>query len=134
MLAALAADPGEWTPVQVQKMFFLLEQRAAHVVGRHWSFKPYDYGPFDAGVYRELERLGERGLVVISPDGQGSRRYRLTEPGRAEGARVLASLAPSTAEYIGRLAAWVRSLSFAQLVSAIYRDFPEMKVNSVFNG
>ena len=47
----------------------------------------------------------------------------------------------ATVPNISEIASWirdtsrvVRSLSFAQLVSTIYRQFPDMKVNSVFTG
>ena len=60
MVAALAAggENASFTPVQVQKLFFLIDREASHFVdGPHFSFKPYDYGPFDREVYAELERL-----------------------------------------------------------------------------
>ena len=37
-----------------------------------------------------------------------------------------------TADYIRQLLVWVRRLSFSSLVAAIYREFPDMKENSVF--
>jgi len=35
-------------------------------------------------------------------------------------------------DYIGRVSQFVRSLPFAELVSAIYTAYPEMRQNSVF--
>jgi hypothetical protein len=47
--------------VQVQKLFFLLDENiAADLGGRQFSFEPYDYGPFDRAVYSELELLARQ--------------------------------------------------------------------------
>ena len=36
----------------VQKLLFLLDREAAEIVGGpHFRFVPYNYGPFDKGVY-----------------------------------------------------------------------------------
>jgi hypothetical protein len=67
MLAALAAESGSvFAPVQVQKLFFLLDQNiASDLGGKQFAFEPYDYGPYDRTVYSELEALSRRGLVTI---------------------------------------------------------------------
>ena len=89
MLAALAAESNaSFAPVQVQKMFFLLDENiAGDMGGKLFSFEPYDYGPFDKAVYRELDSLSERGYVSVSRWGPsaGDRRYLLTAAGEAEG-------------------------------------------------
>jgi hypothetical protein len=53
VLAALAAAGGNaaFTPVQVQKLLFLIDREAGRLVGGpHFDFLPYDYGPFDRAV------------------------------------------------------------------------------------
>ena len=67
VLAALAAERSSaFAPVQVQKLFFLLDQNiAADFGGRQFNFEPYDYGPFDRAVYSELEALAQKELVAI---------------------------------------------------------------------
>jgi uncharacterized protein len=67
LLAALAASDGAThSPVQVQKLFFLLDSEIpSYTGGPHFHFIPYDYGPFDAAVYDELANLEEQGFVVI---------------------------------------------------------------------
>lgn len=133
VLAVLATSGGEaWTPVQVQKMFFLLDQRlASQVGGPHFSFAAYDYGPFDAAVYDVIERQ-ERATLASVERASSMRMFRLTRLGQERGDEVLASMAVAPREYIRSLSAWVRSLSFQQLVSAVYKEFPAMKANSVF--
>jgi hypothetical protein len=137
MLAALAASDGAThSPVQVQKLFLLLDKEIpSHVGGPHFHFVPYDYGPFDAEVYDELTNLEAKDLVVIEREPHTRWKiYRLTPRGQRMGDELLGTMKPSVAAYIRKLSAWVRSLAFAQLVSAIYKEYPEMQVNSVFRG
>src|SRR4051812_4990710 len=52
------------TPVQMQKLMFLLDRKlAADLNGPHFNFVPYDYGPFDRAVYIALGELEEQGFV-----------------------------------------------------------------------
>ena len=137
VLAALAASNGAvHTPVQVQKLFFLLDKRiSTHLGGPWFNFAACDYGPFDRAVYDELENLEREGLVEITRTSDLRRKtYRLTAEGQGEGNEILKGLDTKLVEYLQRLSKWVRSLSFAELVSSIYREYPEMKVNSVFRG
>lgn len=133
VLAALApGGSGSFSPVQVQKILFLLDRNASgQLGGPHFDFRPYDYGPFDSSVYREIEKLASSGFAVIDPTGP-YKTYRLTDAGEAEGRRVLDSLAPEIRDYIERVVAFVRGSSFSRLVSSIYEAYPEMAANSVF--
>jgi hypothetical protein len=132
VLAVLSASGGEpWTPVQVQKMFFLLDERIPRdIEGPRFDFRPYDYGPFDAAVYHEIGVLRKAGKASVDTD--RVRSYRLTPTGQREGERALQELPKSAQDYIRKLSAWVRALSFPQLVSAVYSEFPEMRAKSVF--
>ena len=129
-----ASDDSPFTPVQIQKLFFLLDKNIAeHTDGPHFDFKPYDYGPFDKQVYLELEQLKDRELVEISmSNGHGLRTYRLTREGYKIGKRSLKKLPKPVQQYISNVIDFVCSLSFAELVSAIYQAYPEMRENSVF--
>jgi hypothetical protein len=120
------------SPVQVQKLFFLIDRSIPEEVGGpHFNFGPYNYGPFDLAVYMELDALAAQGKVEILFNGRWQ-EYRLTENGQAEGERLLNGLIERARNYLVRLSAFVRSLTFTQLVSAIYRAYPEMRENSVF--
>ena len=135
VLAAMSpAGTGSFSPVQVQKLFFILERNIGEQIGGpHFSFLPYDYGPFDSAVYQELERLQENGLIeVLDRERLGRRAYKLTAKGLAVGQDALSKLDEPIQTYICRLVEWVRALTFSQLVSAIYSKYPEMKQNSVF--
>jgi uncharacterized protein YwgA len=135
MLAALAlGQREEFSPVQLQKMMFLIDRNIGPVLGGpFFDFKPYDYGPFDSGVYDTFSALTHSDLGEMSGEGR-DRRYRLSDQGRARADEVLAQLDASCKKYIQDVAGFVQTLSFSQLVSSIYKHYPEMKVNSVFRG
>jgi hypothetical protein len=136
LLAGLAAggENATYTPVQVQKLFFLLDWEASAALGGpFFKFVPYDYGPFDQAVYAGLDDLARRNLASIQNTGR-YRVYGLAQAGHQEGRRLLMTMQPSAREYVSNVANWVRQLSFQQLVAAIYNRYPEMKVNSVFRG
>ena len=134
-LAVLAASGGgAHTPVQVQKLFFLIDRKMADSLGGpFFNFVPYDYGPFDKDVYRAIEELAESGDAEITknPDTKLN-EYRLTVGGQKKGEKILYSLDAGNIGFIKELSEFVRSLSFAELVAAIYKAYPEMKANSVF--
>lgn len=135
VLAALSKGDGAlFTPVQTQKLFFLIDRNIARFVdGPHFNFVPLHYGPFDKAVYEVLEELAGEGMVELIPDRSWT-SYRLTEDGRERGTEMAASLSPVAGSYVDRAVRFVRSLSFPQLVSAIYKAYPEMRENSVFQG
>jgi uncharacterized phage-associated protein len=135
VLATLAAErAASFAPVQVQKLFFLLDRNlSADLGGPLFSFEPYDYGPFDRTVYSELEELAHKGLVAIeAAPGAGRRKYGLTAEGYEAGKAALGDLNARVRDYMVRVSEWVRSLSFAELVGSIYKQYPDMKMNSVF--
>ena len=128
------AQTSEFSPVQVQKLFFLLDENVSELVGGpHFNFIPYDYGPFDKDVYTVFEALEDKKLVAIaSPDFNRPQMYRLTDSGHQVGKELFASLPKVAQDYIIELVNWIRSKSFTQIVSTIYNLYPEMKLNNVF--
>jgi uncharacterized protein len=136
LLAGLAAggENATYTPVQVQKLFFLLDREASAALGGpFFKFVPYDYGPFDQAVYAGLDDLARRNLASVQNTGR-YRVYGLSQSGQIEGRRLLETLQPAAREYLSNVARWVRQLTFQQLVASIYNRYPEMKANSVFRG
>ena len=133
LLAALASGSREeFSPVQLQKMMFLIDRNIGKALdGPFFNFEPYDYGPFDVGVYNEFSTIALQQLGEVS--GYGSyRRYRLNDEGRSRAQEVLNTITPEYRQYIEKIAHFVQSLSFGALVSTIYKHYPEMKANSVF--
>jgi hypothetical protein len=136
VLAAMsAAEGGKFTPVQVQKLFFLLDDKVgAQIGGPHFSFRPYHYGPFDASVYQTIEGLASEGLALISTGASfRMRHFSLTASGQEKGLQELTRLGIPEQSFIKRTCKFVRETPFAELVSAVYRAYPNMKVNSVFH-
>lgn len=133
VLAALSTGNGQaFRPVQVQKLFFLIDHNIAKLLGGcHFDFKPFNYGPFDAAVYREIEALAAKGLAEVLPE-HSWRIYRLTEAGQNAGKTAFNGLPERARRYIQDASEFVRKHGFSTLVSAIYRAYPEMKANSVF--
>lgn len=135
VLAAFAAEKeSSFTPVQVQKMFFLIDENISEFLGgKHFDFAPYNYGPFDKSVYKVLEKLNLSGDVSISRVGN-LKIYKSTSAGYEKGVDLLENLPQEARDYIKKTSEFVRSLSFTDLVSSIYKAYPEMKKNSVFQG
>ena len=133
VLAGLAPAKGEThTPVQVQKLFFLIDRNIPkEIEGPLFDFQPYNYGPFDKAVYDVLLLLTFEGLVDIDSE-YNHRTYKLTVKGQEEGEKILKALPGYVQEYIDTVSKFVRKLSFTQLVRSIYKAYPEMKQNSVF--
>jgi len=135
ILAALASSGREvYTPIQVQKMMFLIDKKLSDFIGGpYFDFVPYSYGPFDVGIYYSLNKLELEGDVeaVRIPQVAWS-KYQLTKQGQEKGEQILNSMETKVSEYVKQLSSFVRSLSFSELVSAIYKEYPEMKINSVF--
>ena len=91
VLTALAAGgpDARFDPVRVQKFLFLIDREIPELIdGPYFDFEPYDYGPFDAQVYRELDALVTQGDVDVDTT-KRYRRYSLTKAGCAKGAKTL---------------------------------------------
>ncbi|MGV8059390.1 MAG: hypothetical protein AB2L12_15415 [Smithellaceae bacterium] len=134
VLAGLSAGNCDlYSPVQVQKLFFLIDRNIAEKINGQafFDFQPYNYGPFDKDVYTVLEVLSNEGYV--QKVGQGAwTSFKLSQEGQKVGSAILDTLPTPEQEYIKAVSQFVRKLSFSELVSAIYKAYPEMKANSVF--
>ena len=132
-LLALAAGNGRpLSPVQLQKVLFLLGEKGK--VGRgYYQFRPYNFGPFSPDIYVDAESLERMGLARIdrAEPGRPWAVYAATPEG-ISAAEKLDGLDRSTRQYVKALVEWAKGLSFQQLVSAVYREFPDQRVNSIF--
>jgi uncharacterized protein YwgA len=83
LLAAIAqAGDRGLTPIQIQKILFLLKMEAATYVGdRFYHFEPYNYGPFSSAIYADVDILVASGFVAEKPAGRYSVFYP-TEAGQ----------------------------------------------------
>lgn len=133
LLSAIAsADRGGLSPIQIQKIMFLMRMEARkHVSSNFYKFEPYNYGPFNSTIYRDVEDLVARGLVRQESAGNYS-KVIITDSGAAEAKRVKASLPDEGRKYLKSVVKWVSGVSFTQLLKSIYAKYPDYAVNSVF--
>jgi uncharacterized protein YwgA len=134
MLAISSSKGRGLSPVQLQKVLFLLGKELPLVVGGDfYQFEPYNYGPFDKGVYQDAEGLSYAGYVSISNSGRLT-EYSATPEGLKYAEEIRARAPQRGIEYLGKIVGWAQSLSFSALVRAIYQKYPEYRANSVFQG
>lgn len=134
LLAVSAANGRGLSAVQLQKALFLLEQGVPKEIGHDfYKFSPYNYGPFDSTVYKDADQLALQGMININQPTGNYNVYNITPEGVAR-ARELEGDAPDRAvKHLKNLVQWIQGLSFAELVRAIYAQYPDMKKNSVFS-
>lgn len=136
LLLVIAAAKGErLSPVQLQKTVFLLGKEQPEAVGQDfYDFVPYAYGPFCVDVYRDAKELSQEGFVAIKPGQYGHwREYRITPAGMKH-AEELSHTNLKVVGYLEKKVRWAKSQNFRSLVKKTYDDYPEYKVNSVFQG
>jgi hypothetical protein len=137
LLAIIGSANGlPFSPVQLQKAVFLIDRNLPQLFdeGSRFNFSPYDYGPFDRDVYAESGALEMAALVSSGRGSNGYKEYSVTDAGLVRADQLKAAMDDASRDYIERVVAWVRSLSFARLVKSIYEAYPEMRANSVFVG
>lgn len=137
LLAVLATANGRpFHPAQIQKAIFLIEENLPGLInqGAGYNFVPYNYGPFDRGVYIEAENLQAEGAAIIaSPNGRWN-TYAASGLGMHRGRDILNRIDARSRNYIERIVEWVLAQSFGSLVRAIYDAYPPMRANSIFQG
>jgi|SRR5215213_531235 len=129
------AGPTGLSPVQLQKVLFLIGQNLANEVGKsYYKFVPYNYGPFDQRVYSDADILIRAGLVQsVQVAGRNWAYYTVTPEGHGVAYHARnTEVSPKMSGYITKVVKWAQSLSFAQLLSAIYKAYPQYKAKSVF--
>lgn len=135
LLAIAAAEGRPLTPVQLQKVLFILGKKKAGRVGAgFYTFRPYNYGPFSPDIYHDADILDSMGLVDVdhgSPARSWS-TYKATDKGIAKAQQLRANAPADAVKYLDALVSWARNLNFQQLVSAVYERYPEQRVNSIF--
>lgn len=135
LLLFLGAEGGtleEVDQVRAMKGLFLLSKLPDHPVADIYDFEPYDYGPFDSKIYRDLDALKVAGLVeVIRYAGSTKRGFRLTSKGRERLDELRAQLSSEERDKVSEVKKHVTSLTFDALLKDIYDRFPEFRERSV---
>ena len=137
ILCAYRGAPDGLDPVRVQKGMFLFARSGDVPPGEQYDFRPYDYGPMSAAIYSELDALVAEGLLEPhAVSGKSWCRYTATERGRSTAAQRLLNLKDGrekeNARRLYEIKEEIASVSFNELLDRVYRDHPDMAVNSVF--
>jgi uncharacterized protein YwgA len=117
--------------VRVQKSMFLFAQRSKAPAYEKYAFEPYDYGPFSAAIYPDLERLESSGLLRADERSR-SPAYHLTALGRDAAQRLKVKAAAQRLTTLHRIRDWVLERNFNQLLTDVYAMYPEYAARSVF--
>ncbi len=121
------------SPIQLQKIAFLVGQQFNSELPPkdYYEFVPYDYGPFCKEIYTDAINLEKEGYVQIEPSPHHTRRlYRATYSSRDVS---FSHIPPELQQYIEQAVEWAMDLSFRELVSSIYKHYPEYGINSIFS-
>lgn len=127
---------GEIDPVRIMKGMFLLAENARErwlSDDSYYEFEPYYYGPCSFEIYSDLRELKAKGLIMGNRVvGESWERYSVTEKGKEFAREVEKELTPDLVRYIKKICDFVSSLTFRQLLTVIYRFYPEYATRSVF--
>lgn len=133
VLIACADDQG-LSPLQIQKSLFLLAQSGLPgMPSPFYAFRPYNYGPFDADIYRDVDLLISEGLVAETHiAGQSWSKYTITVKGRAVASEMQNQMDNRLLSHLREIVEWIKPLSFTDILRVIYAKYPAFAVNSVF--
>jgi len=127
VLSILALKPEVmFSPVQIQKLFFLLDKRLGLNI---FEFKPYHYGPYSHELTSLLDAMSAFGDEIEKKDINGIAHYQINNTHLPN---ISIYENKKQHEFIMRMIEFVKKLSFKQLCMAIYNEFPDMAENSVF--
>jgi hypothetical protein len=118
--------------IRLMKTLFLVWYRSDDGEHGPFYFEPYLYGPCSFEVYRELDKLQSRGLIVQAPHPIAQRsRYHLTAAGRRVADTAAEQLGAKLSRELRDTARWSAELSFGSLLSAVYSEAPEFVARSI---
>jgi len=118
--------------IRLMKTLFIVWYRSGKREQGPFFFEPYLYGPCSFEVYRELDKLQARGLVVQAPHPIAQRsRYHLTTAGKRAAEAAVQLLGPKLSRDLQETARWSAGLSFRSLLDSVYSEAPEFATRSV---
>jgi|11BtaG_2_1085332.scaffolds.fasta_scaffold07581_5 uncharacterized protein YwgA len=119
----LNLDPKKFlSPFQIQKLFFLLEKRLGK---KYFDFKAHHFGPYD----RCLTKILDFSDKIESLNINGVTHYKIKENSIV---RDNSTFNEQQKNFTIEMINFVKDLSFKELCMSIYKEFPDMAVNSVF--
>ena len=118
-------------PAHAKCLFVLGETFPGVKTGPFYSFRPHNFGPFDAAVYRDAEDLASRGWIEVVSLKNGHMAYRATPAGVARAQDLMRRL-PSETLFLSDVRSWANRVSLSDLLKAIYEKWPDYRAPSVF--
>ena len=115
--------------IRLMKGMFLLSQEGPPPVQGLYDFRPYDWGPFSAEIYRDMSQLEGAGWVVAA-GAQPYEAYAATDAGRARAEGLREALSEAVLEKLTQLKKLTTSLSFLDLLEWVYERHPEYATRS----
>ena len=120
-----------------QKLVFMVQQEIPDLRTRKYEFKSYDYGPFSAELYDDIDRLVLNGYIDRDVDetrnGNEKHIYSLTEKGREYIYQVLeneSAVDDLSVEKLRQLKDEYNEMPILQLIRLVYHRYPEYAENS----
>ena len=125
------ADAAPIDPLRLMKTLFVVSQQLDLETPDFYQFEPYSYGPFAREIYPDLEQLEYEGLIEAVPNpGRTWPRYQATAAG-AEAAAALDAFGGWQGDHLLAVRDWATSISFRDLLRAVYQQWPEYAQNSI---
>jgi DNA-binding PadR family transcriptional regulator len=134
LLLYLAYPGGKYEVDQLRAMkgMFLFTKDGPETVRNLYNFSPYNYGPFDSAIYRDLERLEEEHLIRSEPTPGSNRRiFRMTTDGIDRSQELATAVSPAAAKELQAIKNFTTNRSFMDLCDAIYERFPAFASRSL---
>lgn len=118
--------------IRVMKGMFLLDKEGPQELQNLYEFEPYDYGPFDTQIYRDLDSLEAQGLIEIRHIAGTNRQvYGLTARGQERADKLMTDAPQSITAAIRAAKELVTSRSFTSLLQYVYSKYPAYAARTV---
>jgi uncharacterized protein YwgA len=134
LLAFLSAGDEFLSPLRIMKGLFLIVQKRGTLLPKDalYTFQPYLFGPFTPDLYQDLAHLVNERLVEWKPLPYASWAiYRASPTGKEVAKGILRHYPKELTSYIQRVWQRVATTPVADLLAAIYRNFPDYAIFSI---
>lgn len=127
---------GRLDPIRIMKGMFLFAKETPEQwmpAEARYEFVPYNYGPCSFQIYSDLDFFVASGLVESTEvPGQSWGLYSVTSAGAKFAEHIAQAMDSRPRKYLSTIRDFVAGLSFNDLLTAVYRRYPDYAVNSVF--
>lgn len=126
VLKLLSCFPGPLDKISLVQFVFLLRHRTMlNTMSSFYDFVPYKFGPFSFTLYRDLERLRDKNLVVLKDNA-----VALSELGKSLLPQNTESLSSAASAAIVDVVSEFKGYDTNKLMKHVYRSHPWFTVNS----